>query len=89
MGPDDESLESTDDAGLHGITAMVFSDLVHVLKQVFATLVSGPPLRPALGGVLVLLLTALVSDRTYLGLSIPLSPGRSPGAPASPPVRSN
>jgi len=55
-----------------GLTAIVFADVTHALKQLVAATISWPPLRPFLGGVAVLLLTGVVGDRAYLGLSIPL-----------------
>jgi H+/Cl- antiporter ClcA len=55
-----------------GLTALVFADLTHALKQVVARLVAWPPVRPLLGGLAVLALVALAGDRAYLGLSIPL-----------------
>lgn len=60
-------------AGLaFGLTAIVFSELVHGLKHVFARAVVWPPLRPFLGGVAVVALTYAAGTRDYLGLSIPL-----------------
>ncbi len=60
-------------AGLaFGVTSIAFVELTHGLKRGFARVVGWPPLRPALGGVLVIALTLLVGSRDYLGLSVPL-----------------
>jgi H+/Cl- antiporter ClcA len=55
-----------------GLCAVVFIELTHGLKRVFASTVSYPPLRPFIGGVAVIGLTYAVGTRDYLGLSIPL-----------------
>ncbi|MEO5680450.1 MAG: voltage-gated chloride channel family protein [Acidimicrobiales bacterium] len=60
-------------AGLaFGITALLFAELTHGLKLVFATTVRWAPARPLFGGLLVVALTYAVGSRDYLGLSIPL-----------------
>jgi H+/Cl- antiporter ClcA len=60
-------------AGLaFGVTAIVFVELVHRVKHVFAARVTWPPLRPLFGGMAVIGLTYLVDTRDYLGLSLPL-----------------
>lgn len=59
-------------AGLaFGLTAVVFSELTVWLRRGFRRL-SWAPLRPFVGGVLVVLLTLAVGSRDYLGLSLPL-----------------
>jgi H+/Cl- antiporter ClcA len=55
-----------------GLVSVLFSELVEGLKRAFAVLVSWPPLRPFVGGLLVVGLTFLVGSRDYLGLSLPL-----------------
>lgn len=55
-----------------GLTAVVFAELTHGLKRLFARTIAWPPLRPAVGGVLVVALTLVVGTRDYLGLSLPL-----------------
>jgi len=55
-----------------GLCALAFTELTHLLKQVFAHTVAYPPLRPFVGGVLVVGLTYAVGTRDYLGLSLPL-----------------
>jgi H+/Cl- antiporter ClcA len=42
------------------------------VHRAFAAYISWPPLRPVVGGVIVLLMTAVVGNRDYLGLSVPL-----------------
>lgn len=60
-------------AGLaFGVTAHGFVLLTHGIKRALAQRVRWSPLRPALGGVAVIALTALVGTRDYLGLSLPL-----------------
>jgi H+/Cl- antiporter ClcA len=60
-------------AGLaFGLTSVAFSELAHGLKHAFATWVRWPPLRPLLGGLVIIGLTYLVGSRDYLGLSVPL-----------------
>jgi H+/Cl- antiporter ClcA len=55
-----------------GLTAIVFTDLTHALRQMMARLVSWPPLRPMLGGIVLVALVAVPDGRAYLGLSTPL-----------------
>ena len=55
-----------------GLTAQVFTRLTHGIKRVFAATVAWPPMRPFIGGVLVVGLTLLVGNQTYNGLSLGL-----------------
>lgn len=55
-----------------GLTSVVFVELVHSIKRVFAKAVRWAPARPVVGGLGVIGLTYLVGTRAYLGLSIPL-----------------
>jgi H+/Cl- antiporter ClcA len=55
-----------------GLTAVAFTDLTHALRQVMARLVAWPPLRPLLGGILLVTLVGVADGRAYLGLSTPL-----------------
>lgn len=60
-------------AGLaFGLASAAFTELVVGTKRAFAALVGWSPLRPAIGGVLVVALTLLVGTRDHLGLSLPL-----------------
>ena len=56
-----------------GLCATAFAALTHALKALFASRVAWPPLRPVVGGVLVIALTGIVGTRDYLGLSLPLA----------------
>ena len=55
-----------------GLTSRVFVGLTHGMKRLFARFVGWPPLRPFVGGTAVIGLVALVGNRQYLGLSLPL-----------------
>jgi H+/Cl- antiporter ClcA len=55
-----------------GLVSALFSELVLGVKRAFAVLVRWSPLRPALGGILVVGSTLAVGSRDYLGLSLPL-----------------
>lgn len=57
---------------LFGVTSLVFIELTHGIKAVFAMAVTWGPARPLIGGVIVIMLTLLVGTRDYLGLSLPL-----------------
>ncbi len=57
---------------LFGITSIVFVELTHGIKSVYSRHVHYPPLRPVIGGLLVVALTLLLNTQDYLGLGIPL-----------------
>jgi H+/Cl- antiporter ClcA len=60
-------------AGLaFGLAALLFTDLVHIMKRMFAALIPVQVLRPAAGGLLVVALVYLVGTRDYTGLGIPM-----------------
>lgn len=63
-----------------GLCALVFAELTHGLKRLFAKVVPWPPLRPFLGGMGVIALTYVVGSRDYLGLSLPLISASLAGA---------
>ena len=52
--------------------AIAFIELTHAVKRVLARFVAWPPLRPLIGGTVVVLMTLAVGTRDYLGLSLPL-----------------
>jgi H+/Cl- antiporter ClcA len=55
-----------------GLTALLFIELTHGLKHLAHDLIRTPPLRPLLGGVLVIVMTVMLGTTEYLGLSEPL-----------------
>src|SRR5262249_47557714 len=57
---------------LFGLASIVFSELTHGLKRLFARLVPWMPARPLVGGVVVVVMTAAVGSQTYNGLSLGL-----------------
>ncbi len=55
-----------------GLAAIAFIELTHGIKALFASVDLWPPLRPFIGGVVVIGLTFAAGTRDYLGLSVPL-----------------
>ena len=55
---------------LFGLAARVFSILTHEVQRLFARWIGYAPLRPVLGGLLVIGLVALAGTRDYLGLGV-------------------
>lgn len=53
-----------------GLVSRLFSELTHALQKGFERLIPTAWLRPALGGVLVIVLVYAVGTRDYLGLSV-------------------
>lgn len=53
-----------------GLMARLFAALTHGLQRGLARLVPQAPLRPLVGGVLVIVLVFLVGSRDYLGLGV-------------------
>ena len=63
-------------AGLaFGLAGRFFSELTHRVQKEMARLVPFAPLRPALGGVIVIALMFAVGSRDYLGLGVDAPPG--------------
>ncbi len=58
---------------IFGLVGAVFIHGVRLLKRVAARFIDWAPLRPLVGGGLVLALMVLVGNRDYLGLSLPLA----------------
>lgn len=54
-----------------GLASLLFIELTHAVKH-HAARINYPPLRPVIGGVIVIVLTLLVGTQDYLGLSLPL-----------------
>lgn len=67
-------------AGLaFGLAAVLFTESVHRLRTLFGRLVPAQALRPAVGGLLIIVLTVLFQTRAYIGLSLPLVPAAFAG----------
>lgn len=58
-----------------GVTAWAFAEAAHAVRWGLARVVRWAPARPALGGLAVLALTAVLGTRDHLGLSLPLLAG--------------
>jgi H+/Cl- antiporter ClcA len=52
--------------------AVAFIELTHGIKRLLARFVAWSPLRPLIGGTVVVAMTYAVGTRDYLGLSLPL-----------------
>ncbi|MBS0633285.1 MAG: voltage-gated chloride channel family protein [Verrucomicrobia bacterium] len=57
-------------AMLFGLVSRAFATVTHTIKNTFARYVPYAPLRPVIGGVLVIALVALVGTRDYLGIGV-------------------
>ena len=57
-----------------GLTSVLFAQLTHCIAWTLNRTVTIPWLRPAVGGVLVILLTLALRDRDYLGLGVDANP---------------
>ncbi len=55
-----------------GAASLIFSELTHAVAHAVKELVKPAWGRPIVGGALVIALTALVGNRDYLGLSLPM-----------------
>ena len=53
-----------------GLTSLLFAEANHALSAAFKRLIPFAPLRPLVGGVLIIGLTLLVGTREYLGLGV-------------------
>ncbi|GAA5147740.1 voltage-gated chloride channel family protein [Prosthecobacter algae] len=53
-----------------GLMARFFAGFTHAIQRGLARLVSYPPLRPAVGGLVVIALVFLLGTRDYLGLGV-------------------
>ncbi len=52
-----------------GLVGAVFIVTLHATKRAFARAIAWPPLRPVVGGAIVVVLTLAVGNRAYNGLS--------------------
>ena len=57
-------------AVLFGLASQAFAESTHLIKQALARAIAYPPLRPAVGGLLVIALVYLVGTRDYLGIGV-------------------
>ncbi len=57
---------------LFGLTSIVFVELTHGIRHLQSRLVRYPPLRPLIGGSVIIALTLALNTQDYLGLGIPL-----------------
>jgi H+/Cl- antiporter ClcA len=55
-----------------GLTAQAYIRLHHWIKTQSAQHIPYPPLRPFIGGIVIILLTLILGTQDYLGLSLPL-----------------
>jgi H+/Cl- antiporter ClcA len=55
-----------------GLASVVFAELTEGLKRAFGVLFAWPPLRPMVGGLAIVGMTAMVGTDDHLGLSLPL-----------------
>jgi H+/Cl- antiporter ClcA len=55
---------------LFGLASQLFAELTHTLKEQFTRFIAYPPLRPAVGGGLVIALVYLLGTRDYLGIGV-------------------
>ncbi|WP_373544620.1 voltage-gated chloride channel family protein [Chamaesiphon sp.] len=56
---------------IFGVVARIFAFLTHSISTYFKTKISYPPLRPAIGGILVAIGIGAVGTTKYIGLGIP------------------
>ncbi|MDF0554274.1 voltage-gated chloride channel family protein [Kamptonema sp. UHCC 0994] len=56
---------------IFGIVAMIFAKLTHKISHFFKAKISYPPLRPAIGGTIVVLSVWAMGSTKYIGLGIP------------------
>lgn len=61
-----------------GLASVLFSELTHSLSRIFKWVVPSPVFRPALGGVIAILLVYVLGTRDYLGLGVTTDP-HTPG----------
>lgn len=55
-----------------GLISTVFVELTHGIKSLYGRSVPYPPLRPLIGGLVIIALVWLLNTHDYLGLSLPL-----------------
>jgi len=61
-------------AGLaFGLGGALFIEATHAVKKLVEALIVWPPLRPVLGGLVIIGLVLVAGNRDYLGLSLPIA----------------
>lgn len=55
-----------------GLASLLFIELTHGIRFLTKRFLAWPPLRPVIGGVVIIGLTLIVGSQDYLGLSLPL-----------------
>ncbi len=53
-----------------GLVSQCFAEITHLIKKTFARFIAYPPLRPAVGGLVVIALVWIVGTRDYLGIGV-------------------
>ncbi|HEY6144026.1 MAG TPA: chloride channel protein, partial [Flavobacterium sp.] len=56
---------------LFGLTSMLFSRTTHLWAKLFSKTIEYPPLRPFVGGLILVLAIYLIGTTKYIGLGIP------------------
>ncbi|MBY0485750.1 MAG: chloride channel protein, partial [Flavobacteriaceae bacterium] len=56
---------------LFGLTALFFSRITHFFGKVFSKLITFPPVRPLLGGLILSIAFYFIGSTKYIGLGIP------------------
>lgn len=57
---------------LFGLVSKLFAELTHFLKKVFASKIENTSIKSFIGGIIIIILTLLINNRMYLGLSLEL-----------------
>ncbi len=57
-------------AVVFGLVSQGFTEFTHLIKKTFARFLTYAPLRPAVGGVMIIALVWLVGTRDYLGIGV-------------------
>jgi len=54
------------------LASLMFGELTHGFQWLFSRLIPWKPIRPFVGGIFLILLTAIAGTRDYLGLGLPM-----------------
>ncbi|HEX8323742.1 MAG TPA: voltage-gated chloride channel family protein [Tepidisphaeraceae bacterium] len=66
-------------AVLFGLASLLFAEMTHGVSALFRRFIAWPPLRPVVGGCVVIALVYLVGTRDYLGLGVTPDPHHADG----------